>query len=393
MIEGSQIRTFVVKVASRCNLACSYCYMYEHADQGWRRQPKFMSRETVDRLAFRLREHADRVNARELLVVAHGGEPLLNPDLDYFFGALTLAMRPRKARFAIQTNGTLLDEGVIQILLKHRVQVGVSLDGPAHINDKVRLTVNGGGSFESVLSGINRLRARAPQLLASVLQVINPLTDPVDAIKFLESLEIPRADLLFPDLNHTSIASARVAPGELGNWLVQAFDYWCERGQTIQIRLFEVIAALLWGVGRGTDLLGAEAPGTVMIETDGSYEVHDGLKTTFDGAGRTGMSLAVNAISELGRLPLVRAFQDKSSAACSQCLSCELFSICGGGSPIHRYKDGIGFVMPSVYCADLDKIIRHIATRLAPLRTLHGEFANRDLSQSMNASRSGMPLD
>ena len=42
----------------------------------------------------------------------------------------------------------------------------------------------------------------------------------------------------------------------------------------------------------------------------------------------------------------------------------------------------MGFLMPSVYCADLDKIIRHIATRIAPVRTLHGEFANRDLTQS-----------
>jgi hypothetical protein len=26
----------VVKIHSRCNLACDHCYVYEHADQGWR---------------------------------------------------------------------------------------------------------------------------------------------------------------------------------------------------------------------------------------------------------------------------------------------------------------------------------------------------------------------
>src|SRR4051794_1000945 len=45
---------FVVKVASRCNIKCSYCYMYEHADQSWRTQPQFMSDAvevaTIDRI-------------------------------------------------------------------------------------------------------------------------------------------------------------------------------------------------------------------------------------------------------------------------------------------------------------------------------------------------------
>jgi uncharacterized protein len=220
------------------------------------------------------------------------------------------------------------------------------------------------------MNGIRHLRVRAPELLSSVLQVINPAVDPIEAIRFLEGLDIPRADLLFPDLNHSSMASARFVPGALGAWLVKAFDYWCERTESIQIRLFEVIAGLLWGVGRGTDLLGADAPGTLVIETDGSYEVHDGLKTTFDGAGRTAMSLTSNPIADADRLPLVRAFQAKATAACAQCISCDLFSICGGGSPIHRYKEGVGFALPSVYCVDLDMLIRHIASRLAGVRQL-----------------------
>ncbi|MEU7607651.1 hypothetical protein AB0B44_43910, partial [Streptomyces sp. NPDC041003] len=33
------IRQFVLKTRSRCNLACTYCYVYEMADQGWRGQP------------------------------------------------------------------------------------------------------------------------------------------------------------------------------------------------------------------------------------------------------------------------------------------------------------------------------------------------------------------
>ena len=43
---GVQIRSLVVKVAERCNLNCSYCYMYQHADQSFRLRPRFMADET-----------------------------------------------------------------------------------------------------------------------------------------------------------------------------------------------------------------------------------------------------------------------------------------------------------------------------------------------------------
>src|ERR1700746_395212 len=41
----SPFREFIVKVHSRCDLSCDYCYMYEMADQSWRDQPRAMSAE------------------------------------------------------------------------------------------------------------------------------------------------------------------------------------------------------------------------------------------------------------------------------------------------------------------------------------------------------------
>ena len=39
--------TVLLKVASRCNIDCSYCYVFHSADQGWRDQPARMSNETI----------------------------------------------------------------------------------------------------------------------------------------------------------------------------------------------------------------------------------------------------------------------------------------------------------------------------------------------------------
>jgi hypothetical protein len=50
-------REFIVKVHSRCDLACDYCYMFEMADQSWRGQPKRLSTDTAETTAKRIGEH------------------------------------------------------------------------------------------------------------------------------------------------------------------------------------------------------------------------------------------------------------------------------------------------------------------------------------------------
>src|SRR5271154_5916763 len=70
-------REFIVKVHSRCDLACDYCYMYEMADQSWRNQPRSMSAETAELTARRIGEHAKEHRLPAVTLILHGGEPLL----------------------------------------------------------------------------------------------------------------------------------------------------------------------------------------------------------------------------------------------------------------------------------------------------------------------------
>ncbi|MGI5156177.1 radical SAM protein [Microbispora sp. CA-102843] len=70
-------RQFVLKVASRCDLACDHCYVYEHADTSWRGRPMVMSDGTAVRVADRIAEHAAEHRIQTTHVVFHGGEPLL----------------------------------------------------------------------------------------------------------------------------------------------------------------------------------------------------------------------------------------------------------------------------------------------------------------------------
>src|SRR5262245_11818733 len=107
--RSARITSFLIKIASRCNLACDYCYVYEHADQSWREQPPVMSDGTRRKLAERIGEYARAEGLARIVVVFHGGEPLLA-------GAERIAETVRwikacagdvtQVDFSIQTNGT-----------------------------------------------------------------------------------------------------------------------------------------------------------------------------------------------------------------------------------------------------------------------------------------------
>jgi uncharacterized protein len=344
--------------------------MYQHADQSWKNQPRFMSRSTVQNIGYRLEEHAKKLQRGSLLVVVHGGEPLLYPDLDYFFTTLSDAVKTCKLQFSIQTNGTAFNEEAFCVLEKHRVSVGVSIDGSRETHNRERVDHVGVGSYDRVVTGFRWAQERIPHLLDSVLQVIDTSLDPGEMLDTLESYGVRRADLLFPDLNYDTIAQSRIRTGDVGEWLIGVFDDWVSRPQTVYIRVFMTLINLLLGQPHGTEQLGAHSVGALMIETDGSYEIHDGLKTSFHGAGHTGMNVADSAVGVVESLPLAVAFRDKASAACAECLQCRLFSICGGGSPLHRYSNKHRFDRPSVYCKDLMMLIEHIHSYLSRIRPM-----------------------
>src|SRR5438105_593623 len=68
---------FIIKVASRCNLNCDYCYEYNLGDDSWRAQPRFMPISVAEQAARRIRAHAERHSIDRINLLFHGGEPLL----------------------------------------------------------------------------------------------------------------------------------------------------------------------------------------------------------------------------------------------------------------------------------------------------------------------------
>jgi uncharacterized protein len=374
-VPGSIVpfRQFVLKVCSRCDLACDHCYVFEHADQSWRSQPKMISEATVTLVARRIAEHASRHELEGVRVVLHGGEPLLAgvPRLDWICGELRRLIEPAcSLDLRVHTNGVLLGEDFREMFARHRVLVGISLDGDRTANDRHRRYRDGRSSYDKVIKAIGLLRdPRYRHLYAGLLCTIDVRNDPVVTYDALAALDPPVIDFLLPHATWDTPPPT----GPHGDWLIAVHDRWAADHHRPRVRIFNSIISTTHGGSSGTEALGLSQSDLIVIETDGSLEQVDSLKTAYEGAPATGLHLISSDLDEAARLPVITARQHGLAGLSATCRACPVVTSCGGGLYAHRFRTGSGFDNPSVYCGDLMKIITHVrdAQPDGPARPMH----------------------
>ncbi len=366
------VHEVILKVHQRCNLACDYCYVYEQADQSWRNRPPVMPadvrRATVESLARHVRRHA----MTGLRVVLHGGEPLLlGADR---LGELADDLRAASpatctVEIGLQTNGVLLDADMIDTLRRHGITVGVSVDGAPGDHDRHRLLPGGRGTSAAVARALDLLRRPENRAAyAGILCTVSPDTDPVATFAHLRAFEPPMIDFLLPHANWSS-PPERPAQGSTtpyADWLITIFDRWYDAPrQEVSIRLFEDVMALILGGSGRSEQIGLSPVAVVVVETDGAIELVDSLKSAYPGACSTGLTVFADEFDTALDHPGVVARQIGVAALSDTCRSCVLHTVCGGGHYAHRYRAPDGFRNPSVFCADLMVLIRHVHGRMA----------------------------
>jgi uncharacterized protein len=374
-------REFVVKVHSRCDLACDYCYMYEMADQSWRDRPRRMSIEIARRAAMRIGEHARGHQVPSVALILHGGEPLLagRELITELVCATHAAVGPDvRVDARVQTNGVGLNDAYLRLFNDLDIHVGVSLDGGPEAHDRHRRFAGGRGSYAAVAAGLDRL-TEAPfrHLFGGLLCTIDLRNDPVATYKALAEFDPPKIDFLLPHGTWASPPPGRMpgtADAPYADWLIEIFDRWYYAPDP-GIRLFEDIVQLLLGAAASNETLALSPKRIVVIETDGAVELADNLKVTYHGAGMTGLHVTMNRLDEALLLPGVVARQLGERALCPQCRACDIRRVCGAGLYAHRYRPGTGFYNPSVYCPDLIKLIGHIR------ETMRADIAERRKKQ------------
>lgn len=129
-----------------CNLDCAYCYLPHRAAD--HRMPVTVA-EAVAATANTWAEQVDRFS-----VVWHGGEPLATGREH-----LAALMAPFQAEIEhhVQTNATLIDDAWCGFFLDHRIEVGISVDGPAGLT-ALRTDRAGRPAYDRIMQGVAALR-------------------------------------------------------------------------------------------------------------------------------------------------------------------------------------------------------------------------------------------
>ncbi|CCQ93575.1 Six-Cys-in-45 modification radical SAM protein [[Clostridium] ultunense Esp] len=153
--EDNIIKALCLHVAHDCNLRCKYCFASQGDFKGGR---SLMNLNVGKRALEFLMENSG--NRKNLEVDFFGGEPLMNFDLVkelVHYGRQLEEKNNKHFRFTITTNGVLLDDDKINFINEHMDNVVLSLDGRREINDNMRKTVSGRGSYDIILPKFKEL--------------------------------------------------------------------------------------------------------------------------------------------------------------------------------------------------------------------------------------------
>jgi uncharacterized protein len=354
----------VLKVAALCNLNCTYCYVYNHQDHSYRERPREIADDVFDATLRAIRRYCDRRGRHSMFVTLHGGEPtLIGPRrFDELAARAESTLGDRLAALAIQTNATLIDDEWVEVLRRHRTSVGVSLDGPPVVHDAVRVDHAGRGSYAGTIRGLERLRAAG--LDPGVLCVIKPEASGLAVYRHFRELGIRRMNFLLPDVSHDSKERfyGACGPTPVADYLIPIFDEWlAEDDPDTFVRLFWGLLRMVMGGKGETDGFGNPLLSYVVVETDGSIEALDALRVCEAGLARSGLNVLTDDFDDLERgLPLLYQAVHQGIPLAAACRACPDVDVCGGGYLPQRYSRSRGFDNPSVWCADILKLLAHM---------------------------------
>jgi uncharacterized protein len=362
VFQDQPISQLLVKVATRCNIDCSYCYWFR--DAAVYDKPKLMSADVLHQLLLRIEQHVARYSLIDFPIVLHGGEPLLwGRENFHRFAEACQAISSRtgcEIPIAVTTNGVLIDDEWLNCFEAHDISVAISLDGPEHIHDIHRRTFQGTGTHAAVERAARMLVSR--DIGVSALAVCNPSYPPQQYAEFFAHCGIANYDIMIPD------ATVDEKPPTIASFYNGLFDLWLEanRGKpTVNIRIVSDMITALLGNNSPTEGVGYKPIELCTIMTDGSVEAHDVLRIAGDGFTQTTFNIFENAIDEVRNEPRWKAARDASINLCEKCRQCKFMNACGGGYLPHRFSRKNGYDNPSVYCDDLYAMFENMQSVLA----------------------------
>jgi uncharacterized protein len=343
---ASSLEILLLQPTPFCNINCDYCYL---ANRNIRDR---MSMGTIA-ASVKMVMDAKLINGT-LSIVWHAGEPLVLPT-EYYEGAFECVRSVTKGQFEVvhnfQTNGCRIDNVWCEFAKKHHVRMGLSIDGPAFLHDLHRKTRSGKPTHAQCMRGVQKLKEF--EIPFHVIGVITAdALDHADSIfHFFESLGMTEVGFNIEESEGTHSSSISNTQA----WLDRVRRFWQRlyelnkgSGGSLKIREFRnATKAILasranvpWRtMMRGNDqvtplrIISVDYKGQISTFSPELLGVKDDRYSNFVFGNVVSTTLAELRAYE----PFQKAAIDVMTGVKHCALSCEYFSVCGGGAPSNKY--------------------------------------------------------
>lgn len=339
---------------SVCNLDCQYCFylekehLYPDRKSHWKMNGTTLENYIKQTIDSQLNDVID--------FIWQGGEPTLL-GLDFYREAVRLqeVYRGKKSiNNYFQTNGIDLTDEWCQFFKQQHFLIGISIDGDRISHDTYRTSRSGKGSFDEVMTAINRLKRFKVEF--NTLTVVNAenVKRPLDVYRFLKRIGsqymqfIPLVErianqpdangltLIGPDFSgQNRVADWSVPAKEYGVFLNRIFDEWLQRdfGRVFVMNFEQTLTKLLGGVS-----------GCVINETCGRNLIVEANGDVYSCDHFVYPEHKLGNINHDNMVDMVRCTQNsqfgqrKKNEMSVECQHCVVKSACNGGCPKHRFE-------------------------------------------------------
>ncbi|MFX1572190.1 MAG: anaerobic sulfatase maturase [Promethearchaeota archaeon] len=334
-------------VSADCNLRCEYCFYIDHLNSA-ENKPR-MSDDVLEKIIAKYMKTNQNNN---YIFGWQGGEPTLM-GLEFFKNVIKLQKRyaPSGATISngLQTNGTLITDEMAEFFADYNFLIGVSLDGPAHLHNYYRKTINQKSSHSLVMRGIERLKNYNVEF--NILTLINNETvkkgreiyqylknNNFDYHQYIPCIEF--------DENYNPKPFS-ITGKEWGNFLCDLFDEWIKGDiNRVSIRLFDSILNFLLNRQYSVCYMGNDCRQYFVVEYDGNIYPCDFFVQKDLLLG----NIMTSEWEDFLKSPIYHKFGMQKSLYNKNCYTCSYIYLCNGDCQKFRIGNTNSFNKLSVLC-------------------------------------------
>ncbi len=310
-----------------------------------------------------------------LTIAFQGGEPTMR-GLEFFEDFVQYLNEKKRSKlqvsYAIQTNGTLINDKWCDFFAKNNFLVGLSLDGIKDSNDHNRLGSDKQGTFFKIMHTAELFDKYNVQY--NILTVVSAHT--AKHIKqiykfylkrnFMFQQYIPCLDELGEERGTKEYS---LTPEIYEDFLKKRFDLWYEalsKGKIVSDRLFENLVMTIKGLAPEMCGMTGKCGIQTVVEADGSVYPCDFYVLDEYKLG----NLCEDSIDTINKNREHINFYDLDSTYAQNCNECKWFFLCKGGCKRDRIELSENKLGHNYYCSSLKNFYEYSYERLQRIAQL-----------------------